>query len=329
MNSYEPFETSQEVLTQARQRGYIISATQLVRWHRAGLLPRPRQLPLKGARGTHSLYPSGTGEQLVLLCKCRTTERRFSHLAWQLWLAGYRVDLRLIRALLAPTILRLSRWMRWFADFKQITQTSNASEEGLDLIERYAAGDLRSQPLRRIRKRIGRQHFPTFLRLMVKLAAEQGIETTGYDEHERLLDLRILALGLGMEKRFVQKKDALEYYLVRVLMPQLHWLLHQLQEIEWEHLLGNTTDFDLLQTRDELCTCLMHLRNGWQFRDRLPNDYPRWSLNAAALFRSLAPTDQALVLVGWLALHSLSSSWLDELIFRVPAHAFFFSRRPT
>jgi hypothetical protein len=300
----------------------------LVRWHRAGLLPRPRQLPLKGARGTCSLYPSGTGEQLILLCAFRTAERRFAHLAWQLWLAGYPVDLRLIRVQLAHATLRLTRWRRWLVDFKQAVQAMDASGVALSFIERYATGDLHSQLLRRIRKRIGGHHFPTFLRLLVELTTELSSETTSnYDKHEWLLDLRILALGLGLEKRFVQKKDPLEYYLVQVLMPQLHWLFLRLQEVRWEQLLESATDFDLLQTRDELCSWLMRLGNARQYRDQLPTDYPSFDLNAQDIFRSLPTTDQALVLVGWLALRSLSSSWLNEIIFRVPAYAFFSSEK--
>ena len=327
MNSNALSQTSEELLALARHQGYSISSTQLVRWHRAGLLPRPRQLPRKGTRGTHSVYPGGTGEQLLLLCEFRTTERRFSHLAWQLWLAGYPVDLHLIRAQFVHATFRLAHWMRWFGGFKQIMHASDTSGEALDLIEYYAAGDLHSQPLRRVRKRIGRQYFPTFLRLLSELAAEQDFKMTGdYDEHERLLDLRILALGLGVEKRFVQKKDPFEYYLSQALMPQLRWLFRQLQEANWEHLLENATDFDLLQTRDELCTWLMRFRNAQQYQDRLPDDYPRWDLNAPDIFRSLPITDQALVLAGWLALRLRSSSWLYEFTFRVPAHSSFLRR---
>ncbi|HEY7418141.1 MAG TPA: hypothetical protein VH593_23380, partial [Ktedonobacteraceae bacterium] len=84
MNNDASPETSGALLTLAQHHGYIVSPTQLVRWHRAGLLPRPRQIPLKEARGTCSLYPRGTGEQLLLLCELKTSERRFSHLAWQL-----------------------------------------------------------------------------------------------------------------------------------------------------------------------------------------------------------------------------------------------------
>lgn len=309
MNITASNETSEALLTLAQQQGYIVSPTQLVRWHRAGLLPRPRQLPLKEARGTYSLYPSGTSEHLFLLCELRTTERRLSHLAWQLWLAGYPVALHLIRAQLAQATVRLAHWMEWLIGFKHILHARDTSEEALDLIERYAAGDLHFQPLRRIRKRIGRQSFPTLLQMVVKLATEQGFEMTGDDdEHERLLDLHILALGLGLEKRFVRKKDPLEYYLVQVLIPQLHWLFSRLQEVRWEQLLESATNFDLLQTRDDLCSWLRRWGGARQYQDRLPDDYPRWHINIQEIFSSLSTADQALVLVGWLALRSLSSS---------------------
>jgi hypothetical protein len=313
MNTDAPYETSEELLTLTRQHGYNISPTQLARWHRAGLLPRPRQQPLKEARGTCSLYPIGTGKQLLLLCSLRTTERRFSHLAWHLWLAGYPVALQIIRTQLEYANQRLARWLRWFSDFKQAMHTQDAPEEVLDLIERYAQANLHTQPLRRIRKRIGREYFPTFLHILVKLATEPGDETIHtYDGDERLLDLRILALGLGMAKRFVQKKDALEYYLVQFLMPQLHWVFDRLQEIHWEHLMENTTDFDLLQSRDELRNGL-RVRAGNKARNKeyqshLPKDYPRWQINLQETFHSLPMADQALVLVVWVALRSSCAS---------------------
>ncbi len=211
MNIDASYEKSVELLTLARQQGYPISALQLVRWHRAGLLPRPQQQPLKEARGTCSFYPPGTGEQLLLLCSLRARERRLSHLAWQLWLAGYRVEYRIIRTQLQLATVRISHWIQWFAGFKQAIYQQD-TEQALNLIEHFAEGPLRSQPLRRIRKRIGREDFSTFLSRLLELAVveDSGEIGSAVDEHERQLDLRILARGLGLEKRFVSKKDFLE-----------------------------------------------------------------------------------------------------------------------
>jgi hypothetical protein len=108
-------------------------------------------------------------------------------------------------------------------------------------------------------------------------------------------------MGLGLEKRFVQKKDSLEYYLVQVLIPQLTWFLCSLQEICWDHFLQRVDDFELLQMRDEFRTWLMRLEIMRQYRDRLPSDYPRWDLNIQEIFYSLSVPDQELVFVCWLA----------------------------
>ena len=312
-------EKSAELLTLARRQGYIVSAFQLVRWHRAGLLPRPRQQPLKGGgnRGTCSLYPPGTGDQLLLLCSLRLHERRLSHLAWRLWLAGYRVEYRIIRAQLQQAAVRLSRWMQWFAGFKQAVYGQDA-EQVLDLVEHYAEGPLHSQPLRRARKRVGRKYFSTFLYRLLELAAEDDSElASAVDERERQLDLRIFARGLGLAKRFVNKKDALEYYLGHFLIPRLRWFLRCLQEIRWEELLEHTATFEVIQARDDLCTWLMRLGMAGQYqnqyRDRLPADYPRWEINLQELFHSLSLSDQAVMLVIWLALRTLPPSLRDRM----------------
>ncbi|HET8842970.1 MAG TPA: hypothetical protein VFN35_16015 [Ktedonobacteraceae bacterium] len=303
------YEKREDLLVLAQQRGFTITTTQLVRWHRAGLLPRPRQLPLKGVRGTGSFYPNGTGEQLILLCSLRTTERRFSHLAWKLWLAGYLVDLHIIRNQLMHAATRLTYWMQWFAEFQQIVREEDISGEILDRIENYALGSLSSPLLRRVRKRIGRQHFSTFLLILLDLAVTPGKEQiNSYDEREQLLDLRILALGLGLEKRFVRKKDSLKYYLLEVIIPLMRRLFSELQEVSWESLLTNATNFDLLQTRDDLSTWLMRWENARQSNFSLPDDYPRWNLRPQSLFQALSVSEQACVLIGWLALWTISSS---------------------
>jgi hypothetical protein len=79
------------------------------------------------------------------------------------------------------------------------------------------------------------------------------------------------------------------------------------------NLLERMTYFEVLQARDDLCTWLMRLGNARQCRSRLPDDYPRWEIDLQEIFRALSTTDQALVLVVWLALRTLSSSWLDEM----------------
>ena len=313
MNIDEPFEKSTEVLLLAQQKGYALSAHQLVRWHRAGLLPRPQQYPLKSTRGTCSLYPPGTGEQVLLLCSLRERERRLAHLAWQLWLAGYRVEDRLIRTQLQQAVMRISHWMQWIADVKHVL-SGHDGEQALDQIERYAEGPLRLQPLRRVRKRIGRAYFSTFLLRLLDLTMEEESERVSMaDDHERQLDMRILARGIGLEKRFVGKKEALNSYLVGFLLPRLRWFFRWSQALDWQELLEHVTAFEVLQTRDDLRSWLMRQGNGRRSRDQLPNEYPIFEIDFQEIFQALSTADQALVLVIWLAMRTLPSAFLDEM----------------
>ncbi len=313
MNIEASCEKSTEVLLRARQQGYMLSPYQLVRWHRAGLLPRPQQYPLKSARGTYSLYPPGTSEQVLLLCSLRKHERRLSHLAWQMWLAGYRVEDRLIRVQLQQAAMRLSLWMQQLVDIKQ-SLARHDDEQVLEQIERFAEGPLRLQALRRLRKRIGREHFSTFLLCLLDLTREEDGERDSLaDEQERQFDRRILARGLGLEKRFVNKQEALNLYLVGFLLPRLRWFFRCLQALDWQGLLEHTTTCEVLQARDDLRNWLMRQANGRHYRQRLPNEYPSFEIDFPQLFEALSMADQALVLLVWLALRTLPSALLDEL----------------
>jgi hypothetical protein len=103
MNAGEHEEPRDQVIADAARAGHAITADQLARWHRAGLLPRPRQLSLGRGRGTISVYPAGTGEQVVALCQFKDEDRRLDRVACRLWWEGFPVDLALIRRQLLKT----------------------------------------------------------------------------------------------------------------------------------------------------------------------------------------------------------------------------------
>lgn len=116
-------EPSAEVVAYAASLGYVMSAAQLARWHRAGLLPRPRQQSLGRGRGTATLYPLGTSVQVVALCQIRANERRLDRAAFRLWWDGFTVDLTVIKSLLA-------RHLRDFdAEIKRIAEDCNSRRQ--------------------------------------------------------------------------------------------------------------------------------------------------------------------------------------------------------
>lgn len=85
-------QTREQVLLTAADAGCPVSAEQLARWHRAGLLPRPRQRSLGRGLGTVTVYPPGTASQVVALCRIRSGHRSLDRAAFQLWWEGFAVD---------------------------------------------------------------------------------------------------------------------------------------------------------------------------------------------------------------------------------------------
>jgi hypothetical protein len=97
-------ESRDQVIGYAAEFGYDVSASQLARWHRAGLLPRPRQRPLGRGKGTETIYPPGASAQVVALCQIKDEERRLDQVAFRLWWDGFAIDPELIKAQLAAAI---------------------------------------------------------------------------------------------------------------------------------------------------------------------------------------------------------------------------------
>src|SRR5258708_33835896 len=87
-------ETAWDLFKRVSAAGFGVSATQLSRWHREGLLPRPRQRSMGRGKGTQSVYPAGTCSQLLALCKIRNQTRLLGRVGWHLWWKGFPVDKR-------------------------------------------------------------------------------------------------------------------------------------------------------------------------------------------------------------------------------------------
>lgn len=134
--------TVEALIEMAARQGYLVTPRQVERWHKAGLLPRRRQLHLPGQRGSLGVYPSGTEAQFLALCRWRSKRRKLTELGFWLWWDGYDVPLRTVRVSLErllPTVPRLSR-----------ARAFNAAEEGAAQLLR----DPRFVPARRVRRRL-------------------------------------------------------------------------------------------------------------------------------------------------------------------------------
>src|SRR5438034_7454182 len=93
MNDVVLGERGDDLITLAAASGFRVTKTQLARWHRAGLLARPvRRQGLGRGKGTVSIYPPGTGKQLLSLVAIHSRERRLPFVAWKLWWEGHNIS---------------------------------------------------------------------------------------------------------------------------------------------------------------------------------------------------------------------------------------------
>ncbi len=90
----------EQVIAYAAERGILISAAQLARWHRAGLLPRPRRLHLGRGKGTQSVYPVVAAPQALGLALSSRRHRGLDAMAWYTWLQGFPLTERIRASLL-------------------------------------------------------------------------------------------------------------------------------------------------------------------------------------------------------------------------------------
>jgi hypothetical protein len=313
MSSNTAYESSQHLLLLAQNHGYEVSAAQLARWHRAGLLPRPRQQALGRAQGTQTLYPPGTGEQLLFLCSLRSHQRRLTLLAWKLWWAGYPVSLPVIRRQLQKASTRLSHYVQLFLVMKSSAPTvettvQEVSELMLDDIERLSRVRLKSKLLHRIRKRVGIDYFPTFLRVLFDIASGTFEDhERNYDGAAKMTELRVLAKGLGFERQFIKDNANITHYISGLLVPFLEQLSVCICSCDWKQTLQMIPDFELLQARDDLRMLLLGGEYARLYNKQLAHNYPVWSMILQQIFESLDIEDQALFLAIWIALRSVEA----------------------
>jgi hypothetical protein len=105
--SEEPIE---QLLAVRDPEGRKVERTQLHRYQQAGLIPKPRQKGRGQGWGTEVLYPSGSKDQLVALCRyLKEGQRSFRAALWFLWWEDYRVSTECIRSLLAEEIGSIAR----------------------------------------------------------------------------------------------------------------------------------------------------------------------------------------------------------------------------
>ncbi len=108
--------TQTDLLAVAKRRGATVSADQLKRWRRAGLLPRPDVRHPSGIVGSRALYPAWAIEQLVIVERLHRTTHRLDALRVAVWWESHWIEPEALRAALIAPLDRISAQARKLAD---------------------------------------------------------------------------------------------------------------------------------------------------------------------------------------------------------------------
>src|SRR5260221_14480952 len=165
MNDLFPYgETADALIAHMRSCDFTVTKSELARWHRAGLLPRPQRYSLGRGRGMVSVYPTGTTDQLLALCIIHRSEKRLPYVAWRLWWEDYSVPIPSIRQFLEGA---RAQWQQGAEELRHLQEHPEQLSKLLDRITvmRLARGTFAQGP-----KRVSRKHFPKLLGGLVCLA---------------------------------------------------------------------------------------------------------------------------------------------------------------
>lgn len=302
-------ETRQELLKLARNNGYTVSGPQLARWHREGLLPEPQVRYLGKGQGTQTVYPPGTGDQLLALCAIRAKRWRLGPIAWHLWWLGYEVSVERIREFIGSAI---EKWDRQAQDLIDPV-TGLLSEKAQRLAEK-AKDERLSQPLSGARRRVGKERFGIFISLVLEALSGsfEGFisEPTGnLQEDER----RIVEKGLGLDRtsaKHLEEAGLWQEIDVEDYLKDIGWLASK-DSLSQE--LGSLTDEQLLTARDESRSWLAMLAGYDGLFDEMLG---RGSLGLFSMLGELVPhmeaEEQALWTLVWAIGRNRGPSELQE-----------------
>jgi hypothetical protein len=107
-NSITDGITQAQLLAAADSQGAAVSADQLKRWRRAGLVPRPTVERVAGVRGSRALYPRWAIEQLSSVERLHRSIHRLDALRVAVWWDGHWVQPDALRAALITPLDRIS-----------------------------------------------------------------------------------------------------------------------------------------------------------------------------------------------------------------------------
>lgn len=161
----------EELIRAAGEQGVTITNEKLHRWKKTGLLEAPEQLSLGRALGRPAVYPPTALDQVLMIDALLKRSRDIDTARWQLFLGGFQVPLRHLRAQFDRIIARL------LTRSEEAATAANTND--VDVEDRYwarlttrARKRGRSPLFRYVKQMIGGKHLVEFLDLIEQLGSK-------------------------------------------------------------------------------------------------------------------------------------------------------------
>lgn len=296
----ERWETREELLAAATKSGHRISASQLGRLHRAGLVPAPNVRALGRGRGTESRYPPGSAARLVRVMDVHAGEHRIAYVAWRLWWEEGGAIPESARRFLAQLARSFDHEReRLGALLTGDTEGEPSAVAAMDKFYAEAESGRVSGVLGQARRNIGRERFATFLRVLAEVGTGHF---TGYeegDEEEEIEALVDRALGLDRARTdHLAHSDPWFGGSTGIDFAALSRILASRSMVA----LAQATDLELDQARVEVRSLIGVITTIAPMFDRLFGRSAFGFGIIARTFDAQTPRAQSFMLLGWLAL---------------------------
>lgn len=244
-----------------------------------------------------SIYPPGTTDQLLALCTIHHSEKRLPYVAWRLWWEGYPVSIASIRQFLEDA---RAQWQQGIEGLRQLHEHP---EQLSRLLDRTAVIRFSHKTLAQARKRVGRKHFPMFMRVLADVGSGtfEGyaiIPETGIDERW------IVEKGLGLQRARTNRLANAEPWLTGNTGVVLQELSSRLRHHPLGKDLSTVSEAELTDAREEVRCFLSAFGSISRTLDLM---FSRGAFGFSVFAdanRESGPQDQAIMLLFWRMLRS-------------------------
>ena len=144
MDPHEGWITGDQMHAELVAAGARVSQTQIERWRRNELLPRPKQIGRGRALGSLVMVPPESAKQAIEIARLFQIREKRDWVGWQLWMQGYTVGERYWRPPMEAARASLSLTQQAARNFIDAAQDNGPD---LDTIRTVTLAALRATPL--------------------------------------------------------------------------------------------------------------------------------------------------------------------------------------